>query len=71
MNARCIPLLTILLLSYPLTSAGADASLERRKQYLDTLQKILPHSTSTQLTGRISAFDKSCGRDRTPKRTPL
>jgi hypothetical protein len=39
--------------------AGSDPVLERRKQYLETLQKILPHTTSTELTGRISAFDKS------------
>src|ERR1039458_7698839 len=39
-------------------AADSDAALERRKQYLETLQKILPHTTSTQLTGRISAFDK-------------
>jgi dienelactone hydrolase len=39
-------------------AADSDAALERRRQYLEILQKILPHTTSTQLTGRISAFDK-------------
>ena len=39
--------------------AASDAALERRKQYLETLQKILPPTTSSELTGRISAFDKS------------
>ena len=38
---------------------ASDAALERRKQYLETLQKILPPTTSNELTGRISAFDKS------------
>ncbi len=35
------------------------SNLERRKQLLETLQKILPPTTSYELTGRISAFDKS------------
>ncbi len=39
--------------------AASDPVLERRKQYLETLRKILPPTTSTELTGRISAFDKS------------
>ena len=39
-------------------STASDSVLERRKQYLETLLKILPHTTSTELTGRISAYDK-------------
>jgi hypothetical protein len=52
---RCIAfvLFTAVLL------AGSDPVLDRRKQYLETLQRILPHTTSTELTGRISASDKS------------
>ena len=49
----------LLLLGAALVRAGSDPVLERRKQYLETLEKILPHTTSTELTGRISAFDKS------------
>ncbi len=47
-----------LLCAAALLSAAADSVVERRKQYLETLLKILPHSTSTELTGRISAYDK-------------
>src|SRR5579862_1073815 len=44
---------------FAIASAASDDVLERRKQYLETLQKILPPTTSTELTGRISAFGKS------------
>jgi hypothetical protein len=40
------------------TSGEADAVLARRKQYLDDLLKIVPHSTSTALTGRMNGGDK-------------
>jgi pimeloyl-ACP methyl ester carboxylesterase len=40
------------------TSGAADAALARRKQYLDDLQKILPPTTSTQLSGRMNGGDK-------------
>ena len=36
-----------------------DAALERRRQFLEQLLKILPHSTTNELTGRINAFDKN------------
>ena len=49
----------LVLFGCAIASAASDAALERRKQYLETLQKILPPTTSTELTGRISAFDKS------------
>src|SRR5579872_5801961 len=55
MTRATIPLL---LCGAALLSSGADSVVERRKQYLETLLKILPHSTSTELTGRISAYDK-------------
>jgi len=45
-------------IAVPVFSADSSAVLERRKQYLEEIQKILPHTTSDQLTGRISAFDK-------------
>lgn len=38
---------------------AADAVLERRKRFLETLLRILPPTTSTELSGRISASDKS------------
>ena len=56
---RAIRAILLLLYCAAIASAASDAGLERRKQYLETLQKILPHTTSTELTGRISAFDKS------------
>ena len=50
--------LTALLVS-AFAWAAPDPALERRKQYLETLQKILPHSTVSELNGaRISALDK-------------
>ena len=45
-------------LAGPALRADEKAALERRKQYLETLEKILPHTTADQLTGRISAHDK-------------
>ena len=39
-------------------SAESDAVLARRKQYLETLREILPHTTTTDLTGRMNGGDK-------------
>ena len=36
----------------------ADVVLERRKRYLETLQKILPRTTANELTGRMNGGDK-------------
>ena len=36
----------------------ASAVEARRRQYMETLQKILPHSTVHEMNGRISAVDK-------------
>jgi len=36
----------------------SDAVLQRRKGYLETLQKILPHTTTSELTGRMNGGDK-------------
>ena len=36
-----------------------DAVLERRKRYLETLQEILPRTTTSSLTGRMNGGDKS------------
>jgi dienelactone hydrolase len=41
------------------TSADSDSAIERRKQSLEVLLKILPATTSFELTGRINAIDKS------------
>jgi dienelactone hydrolase len=38
---------------------GPDLVLERRKGYLETLQKILPRTTTNELTGRMSGGDKN------------
>ena len=38
---------------------GSDAVLERRKRYLETLQKILPRTTANELTGRMNGGDKN------------
>src|SRR5947208_3035504 len=40
-------------------SADSAGALERRKLYWEEIRKILPHSTSDQLTGRINAYDKT------------
>ena len=37
---------------------GSGALLERRKRYLETLQKILPRTTANELTGRMNGGDK-------------
>ena len=50
--------LFVILPAAPAQPSPEASSLERRKQYLETLIKILPHSTSYALTGRISAYDK-------------
>ena len=39
--------------------APDDASLERRRRFLETLRKILPPTTTDQLTGRFNALDKN------------
>ena len=52
---RCIAFLFVASLAL----ADSNPVLERRKQYLETLQRILPRTTSTELSGRISAFDNS------------
>ena len=39
-------------------ATGPDAVLERRKQYLKTIQAILPKTTANELTGRMSGGDK-------------
>jgi dienelactone hydrolase len=36
-----------------------DASVQRRRMYLEELLSILPKTTSTELTGRISALDNT------------
>lgn len=36
---------------------GTDVVLERRKQYLEILQRILPRSTTNELTGRMNGGD--------------
>src|SRR5208283_2536032 len=36
----------------------SDVVLARRKGYLETLQKILPHTTTNELTGRMNGGDK-------------
>ena len=41
-----------LLCGAAIVSAAPDSVLERRKQYRETLLKILPHTTGTELTGR-------------------
>jgi len=38
--------------------SGPDAVLERRKQYLKTMQAILPKTTANELTGRMNGGDK-------------
>jgi dienelactone hydrolase len=38
---------------------STDDAVERRKQYLEQLLKILPHTTTNKLTGRINAWDKN------------
>ena len=51
----------------PLNAAGrrggtqeeSDTLLERRKGYLETLQKILPRTTTNELTGRMNGGDKN------------
>jgi dienelactone hydrolase len=48
--------------AYPQASAAFqedDAVLARRKRYLETLQKILPRTTTSELTGRMNGGDKS------------
>ena len=45
-------------ISVPAFSADSSATIARRKQYLEELRKILPH-TSNQITGRVSVFDKN------------
>lgn len=47
------------VISVPAFSADSSTVLERRKQYWEDLRKILPHTTSDQVTGRISAYDKT------------
>jgi len=42
----------------PTPHSRPDAVLERRKGFLETLQKILPHTTTTELSGRMSGGDK-------------
>ncbi|MGO8787636.1 MAG: alpha/beta fold hydrolase [Terriglobia bacterium] len=38
---------------------GAAAVLERRKHYLETMQRILPRTTANELTGRMNGGDKN------------
>ena len=45
--------------NYGSASKGSDAVLERRKRYLETLQKILPRTTTNELTGRMNGGDKN------------
>ena len=45
-------------ISLPAFSADSTAATERRRNYLKEIQQILPHSTGSQLTGRINAHDK-------------
>jgi hypothetical protein len=37
----------------------AEASIERRKRFLNELLQILPPTTSSQMTGRMNAHDKT------------
>jgi dienelactone hydrolase len=53
---RFIPLL--ILCPALLSAQTSDASLARRKEAMDVLLKVLPHS-KTRITGRINALDKS------------
>jgi dienelactone hydrolase len=41
------------------TQEGSDTLLERRKGYLETLEKILPRTTTNELTGRMNGGDKN------------
>ena len=51
--------LVVFLLACPFVAAAQDAAIDaRRRADLDTILKVLPH-TSTRITGRITARDKS------------
>jgi dienelactone hydrolase len=48
----------VMAVSPPAFSADSSATLARRKQYLEEIRRILPHSSS-RISGRISTFDKN------------